>query len=142
MRTFIISVFLISVSYVAIAQEHENQKEMVGFACYYGGTPTKTVEKMIQLIEAGKFNIISKQLTSNNSGEKFLAVIILQRLADTGKYQLSSKEEELIKNAEESEELVPVCSGCTYFDNIPINKLLTDNTIIGAKFWLDSMIAK
>jgi hypothetical protein len=113
---------------------------MVGFGCYFSGQQTKPVIKVAKLIEDKKYKDISSLLNSKNEGERYLAVITLQRLADTGKYQLSQTEKELIEKAKLSDDLVSVCSGCTYFDKVPMKTMLSEKDLIGSSYWLDRVL--
>ncbi|NBP69869.1 MAG: hypothetical protein EBR30_11235 [Cytophagia bacterium] len=134
----IILTYFISLS--AIAQDNVELKEMVGFGCYLGGQPTKTVLKVEKLLASKNYEGISKLLTSRNSGEKYLAVISLQRLSDIGKYNLSEIEKELFSKAKESDEMVSVCSGCTYFDKVPMKTILSQDDFLGSNYWLDRIL--
>lgn len=140
MRVLLISALTYFISLSAIAQDNVNLKEMVGFGCYYEGRSTKTVIKVTKLLKAKNYKAISNLLTSGNSGEKYLAVISLQRLAESNQYKLSDTEKDLIAKAKLSDELVSVCSGCTYFDKVQMKTILTDSDVIGSKFWLDRLI--
>lgn len=83
---------------------------------------------------------MSLLLSSNNSGEKYLAVISLQWLFNVGKYQLNDFEKQVIINAKQSDEMVSVCSGCSFFMKVPMKKLLSEKNFIGSGFWLDRTI--
>jgi len=130
------------ISLSTIAQDSVDLKEMVGFGCYFEGRSTETVIKVDKLLKSKNYKEISKLLTSRNSGEKYLAVISLQRLSDNGQYNLGDTERELIAKAKQSEDMVSLCSGCTYFDKVPMKKLLTGDDFIGSKYWLDRVITK
>ncbi|WKZ60492.1 MAG: hypothetical protein QY309_03235 [Cyclobacteriaceae bacterium] len=140
MRVLLITALTYFISLSTIAQDNVNLKEMVGFGCYYEGRSTKTVIKVTKLLKAKNYKAISNLLTSGNNGEKYLAVISLQRLAESNQYKLSDTEKDLIAKAKLSDELVSVCSGCTYFDKVPMKTILTDSDVIGSKFWLDRLI--
>lgn len=120
-----------------VAQDNVNKKEMVGFACYFGGQPTETVVKVTKLLKAKKYKKISSMLSSKNIGEKYLAIISLQRLDDMKEYQLSDLEKDLISKAKLSNDSISVCSGCTYFDKVPLKKILSEKSFMGASNWLD-----
>jgi hypothetical protein len=137
---FISILLLICISHCSLAQDNLNTKQMVGFGCYFSGQQTKPVIKVAKLIEDKKYKDISSLLNSKNEGERYLAVITLQRLADTGKYQLSQTEKELIEKAKLSDDLVSVCSGCTYFDKVPMKTMLSEKDLIGSSYWLDRVL--
>jgi hypothetical protein len=115
------------ISLSTIAQDNVDLKEMVGFGCYYEGRSTKTVLTVTKLLKTKNYNGISKLLTSRNNGEKYLAVISLQRLVDNGQYNLNDTEKDLIEKAKLSDAKVSVCSGCTYFDKVAMKTILTEN---------------
>lgn len=142
MRIFLTIVLVLFTSHSTIAQDNVDLKEMVGFGCYYEGRSTKTVVKVTKLLKTKNYKGISKLLTSGNSGEKYLAVISIQRLADNGQYNLSDIEKDIISKAKLSDDMVSVCSGCTYFDKVPMKTILTEDNIIGSKYWLDRTINK
>ena len=70
---------------------------MVGFGCYYAGQPTKTVEEVTELVLKKKYKTISDLLKNGHGGEKFLATVLLEKLAALRQYELSDNEKELIK---------------------------------------------
>jgi hypothetical protein len=142
MRTLLTITLTCFLSLSTFAQDHVDLKEMVGFACYYEGRSTRTVVKVSQLLKAKNYRAISKLISSGNNGEKYLAVIALQRLADQGQYQLSDSEKGLIAKAKPSDDMVSVCSGCTYFEKIPMKTVLREENFIGSENWLDRIIKK
>lgn len=98
--------------------------------------------KVAKLLRAKNYKGISKLLTSGNSGEKYLAVISLQRLADNGQYNLSDIEKDIISKVKLSDDMVSVCSGCTYFDKVPMKTILTEKNFMGSDYWLDRTLSK
>jgi hypothetical protein len=142
MRILLIIILTCFISTATKAQDNVNQKEMVGFGCYFEGRYTKTVVKVTKLLETKKYKEISKLLASRNKGEKYLAVISLQKLADIGQYNLNEMEKNLIAKARLLDDLVSVCSGCTYFDKVAMKTMLTEDNFIGSDYWLDGTISK
>ncbi len=136
----ILALGLLLISFHSVAQDNVDIKKMVGFACYYSGEPTKSVIKVTKLLQNSNYNKISSLLTSRNSGEKFLAVIILQKLSEVKKYELNQEERSLILKLKSSDELVSVCYGCIYFDKLPMRILLSEPNYIGYNYWLDNLI--
>ena len=128
------------------AQDNINPKELIGFGCYAGGTISDVVNDVTFDIYDKKYKKIIKKLKSNNPAERFMAVIVAERLSDLDKYELTETDKELIKKAYISTDLVSVCSGCTYFDQIELKKLLlTDEKNVMwtyAKYWLEEYIGK
>jgi hypothetical protein len=135
--TILLTYFL---SLTAVAQDNVELKEMVGFGCYFEGKSIKTVREVERLLASKKYKGISKLLTSGNSGEKYLAVISLQRLSDIGKYNLSEIEKEIFSKAKELDEIVSVCSGCTYLDKVPMKTILSQDDFLGSNYWLDRIL--
>jgi hypothetical protein len=140
MKIIVTLILTYFISLSAIAQDNVELKEMVGFGCYFEGKSTKTVREVERLLASKRYKGISKLLTSGNSGEKYLAVISLQRLSDIGKYNLSEIEKELFSKAKESDEMVSVCSGCTYFDKVPMKTILSQDDFLGSNYWLDRIL--
>jgi hypothetical protein len=140
MRASLIITLTFFLSFTTRAQGNVDLKEIVGFGCYYDGKSTRTVIKVTKLLQIKRYEHISKLLTSKNKGEKYLAVISLQRLADIGHYQLSDIEKSLISQAKLSDDLVSVCSGCTYFEKVPMKNILAEKDFIGSSYWLDRSI--
>jgi DNA gyrase/topoisomerase IV subunit A len=138
MRTKILTiVFLIGILSGINAQDNLDKNEMVGFACYFAGQPSKTVEKITKKLNNKKYNSIAKLLTSENNGERYMAVISLEQLTELNKYKLNETEKNLITEIKQSEELVSICSGCTYFEKISLKELLTEKKKLFAKNWLN-----
>lgn len=68
----------------------------------------------------------------------------LEQLSELNEYVLTKTDKQLISNAYLSVELISVCSGCSYFDEIELKDLLIDtnkNEIIEeGKQWLKNLI--
>jgi hypothetical protein len=59
---------------------------MVGYGCYITGTPTKAVQKVSSFIDNEKIDEIIVLLDSKNAAEKYLAVIVLEKLDEKTKF--------------------------------------------------------
>ncbi|NHF61614.1 hypothetical protein FK220_019850 [Flavobacteriaceae bacterium TP-CH-4] len=129
-----------------LSQDNINPKELIGFGCYAGGTSSDVVNDTTFDIHDGKYKKVIKKLKSKNPAERFMAVIVAERLSELDKYDLTETDKELIKKAYESTDLVSVCSGCTYFDQIELKKLLLkdeENFMwTYAKYWLEEYLEK
>jgi len=125
-----------------IAQDNVDLNEMVGFACYFEGSPTKTVIKVEKLLKSRNYKALSKLMMSGHNGERFLAIISLQRLTTLGRYDLSLTESDLIEKAKQSDEMVSVCSGCTYFAKVPMKAILANDDFIWSGYWLERLIVE
>ena len=72
MRTKLLTiVFSIGILSRMNAQDNADKNEMVGFACYYGGDPSKTVKEVTTKLNDKKYSSISRLLTSNNNAERY-----------------------------------------------------------------------
>lgn len=145
MRILILILTLL-LSFNGFTQDNINPKALIGFACYSGGTSSEVVNDVTFDIYDKKYEKVIKKLKSKNPAERFMAVIVAERLSDLDKYDLTQNDKALIKKAYESTDLVSVCSGCTYFDQIELKKLLTkdkENFMWSyAEYWLDEYVGK
>jgi mRNA-degrading endonuclease RelE of RelBE toxin-antitoxin system len=138
MRTKIITiVFLIGILSVVNAQDNVDKNEMVGFACYFEGSESKTVEKFAKKLKDENYKWISKKLNSDNNAEKYMSVITLEKLSELGKHKLNQTELNLISEIKKSTELVSVCSGCTYFQKVELKNMFTDEMMTMGSYWLN-----
>lgn len=80
-----------------------------------------------------------KLLDSENNAERFLAVIVCERLTELNKINLTQASKEKIEKIYSSTEMVSVCSGCAYWDTLSLKDILkTENKMrISANNWLD-----
>ena len=134
--------FLFLTSNLLIAQDNVVKNEMVGFACYFEGSQSKTVQKVTNKLNNKNYKAISKILTSDNNAERFMAVITLEKLAELKKYDLNETEKKLISEIKQSDELVSICSGCTYFEKVSLKEILTEKNKLFAQNWLNRNFKK
>lgn len=113
---------------------------MIGFGCSIAGQPTKTVVEVTELLSQGKYRQFSELLKTGNAGEKFLAVVSLEQLSRLGQNELSDNEKILIENIKASHDKVSVCAGCTYFDNVPLRKMLSTENFLGSGSWIKEIL--
>jgi hypothetical protein len=142
LNSFLIIVFLICLIFFSKAQSQNATDEMVGFGCYFAGHPTLAVVRMTKLIEEEQYVRIASHLESKNEALKYLAVITIEKLVQLGKYKLTEKDKNLIADARKSHKKISVCSGCTYFDKVSMKTMLSDESFIGSKFWLEELFNK
>jgi len=137
MKKILIFLFVISVISIGKAQG-VNDNEMIGFNCYFSGDPSKTVQKVSQLIDKEKYKTIVKLLDSDNNAERFLAVVVCEKLTELKKLTMTPKLKEKIAEIYNSNEIVSVCSGSTYSGNLALKKVLEkeNNIRILANFWI------
>lgn len=139
MRILIILTFSLFISILAIGQEKDLDEWTVGFNCGISSKPTKLVEKMSGLVRAKKYNEIAFFLKAENTGERYLSIIILERLSDNGLYTLTELQKMIILRMKSSKAIVSNCSGC-FVDTHSMEEMFRENNFIGEKDWLDKMI--
>lgn len=123
MKKYLSIIFLFSTS-IFFCQKVDS-KAMIGFGCYSNGRQSETVEKFDELLEEKKYNDFIYFLSSENNAEKALATFICEKLNKLKKIELTLENLEQIEKIKNSDELVSVCSGCTYFEKIPIKNLFS-----------------
>jgi calcineurin-like phosphoesterase len=136
--------FIISISINGIAQSNVDVNEMVGFGCYEDGSQSKPVQKVSKLIDKEKYNSIIKLLDSENNAEKYLAVVVCEKLTELNKLTLTKELKEKIAEIYKSNGIVSVCSGCVYWDKLTLKKMLDkeNDMRISASYWLDYKFKK
>lgn len=129
--------FLISIS--TFGQENRLEELTVGFMC--GELPRKTplVTKMTDLVNNKKYSEISSLLNSKNSGELFLAILVLERLDEKKVYKLSEKELETIGFWKSKPIRVYNCLGCFSDVNL-IPELFENKNSIKEVSWLNEIL--
>ena len=144
MKRILIILFAFGSISIGIAQPNVNDDEMVGFACSIGGTPSNTVQKVSHLIDKRKYKVIIKLLDSDNNAERFLAVVVCEKLTELKKTTLTEELKGKISEIYKSDGIVSVCSGCTYWDNLTLKDMLNkeNNMRISANYWLDYKFKK
>ena len=130
---------LIAISISGNAQSNVDVNEMVGFGCYEDGSQSKPVQKVSRLIDKEKFNSIIKLLDSENNAEKYLAVIVCEKLAELDKLILTKEMNEKIAELYNSDGIVSVCSGCVYWDKFTLKNMFEkeNHMRISSNYWLD-----
>lgn len=123
MKNLIFTLILIGFTTILGAQENIDKEEMVGFACYYEGSTSKTVKKFTRKLKNRNYSSISKLLSSENNAEKYMAVITLEELATRDNYKLDPKEKLFFERIKNSNELISVCSGCMFFQKMTIKEM-------------------
>ncbi len=102
-------------------------KKSIGFGCGATGSMTKPVINIMHPFCNQDFDEIRSMLNSAVPANKFLAVFLLEQLNKNKELELTDTELEKIDKIKSSNEVVPVCAGCTYFTEEPLNKLLNQN---------------
>ncbi len=111
----------------------------VGFNCGIFPQPTSLVDKMAKLITDKKYSEISGLLNSENSGEVYLAVIVLERLDRKELYKLDEDELFLISKIKSIPTIVVTCFGC-FLERSVSTELFDEENSIGEKDWLDRLL--
>lgn len=117
-------ILFIGGSIIGYTQSNFNYEKMVGFGCGFGGELSRPVKKVSKLIDKEKYNEIIKLLDSDNNAERFLAVVVCEKLSELKKLIISNEMKNKISIAYKSNAFVSVCSGCTYWDNLTLKNML------------------
>lgn len=130
---------LLLISTLTSGQVENREKMTIGFNCGISARTTPLVNKMTQLIKEKKYSDILSLLDSKNSGEIFLAIIILERLDQNKIYILKNKEKEKIAFWKSSSILVYNCLGC-FSDTVLINALFENKNSLEEITWLNKIL--
>ena len=118
-----------------------NDEESVGFGCSIDGRSTAPVHEMTQLFTNKRFDEIRQWLHSDTLARQFVAIIVLEKLSDEKKLELTQAETEKISAIKNSEEKVAVCAGCTYWDEVTMKELFREHhehdIHLAANIWVD-----
>lgn len=133
--------YLILISFSGNAQSNVDFNEMIGFGCGFAGEQSKPVQKVSKLIEKENYAAIVQLFDSDNNAEKFLAVVVCEKLSELNKLILTIEVKEKISIAYNSSDLVSVCSGCSYWNQLTLTKMLQNGNPmrISANFWLEHL---
>ncbi|QCX38348.1 hypothetical protein FF125_07850 [Aureibaculum algae] len=107
------------------AQNSNRINPTLGFSCSFVGKPTAVVIKISELIENSHYDSIKDLLHTGNAAEKYLAVLLCEKLMQEKKIALTISEKKTIRALYQSKETVTICSGCTYFKKTTLHALLT-----------------
>jgi hypothetical protein len=117
-------------------------KESLGFGCSVGGEMTKPVLNMTQLFMDKQFDEIKRLLNSDLPADQFLATFTLEKLQEKKVLEITDDELKRIKEIKDSDKMVPFCSGCTLWTEIPVKDLFDEKTkgIVSASAdnWFDT----
>jgi hypothetical protein len=97
----------------------------VGFGCSVGGEMTIPVIKMTEFLVDRQFDEIRASLNSDLPADQYLAVVLMEKLSSKREIELTDKERERIGAIRNSEQNVPVCSGCTYWKEVSLRDLFS-----------------
>ncbi len=145
MKIFI-KIFLLLYSIDSMAQfdwDSKNwNKESLGFGCSVDAQSTRPVLNMTQLFTEKRFDDIRQLLNSELPADRFLATIVLEKLNAKKELEITGDELKMIKEIKASNQMVPFCSGCTLWTEIPLKDLFDEKTngivSAGADNWFDT----
>jgi cephalosporin hydroxylase len=83
----IIILFLFCSSNFLFAQNDIDYKSLVGFACFSDGQASESVKKVNKLLLKSQYSKILNLLDSENNAEKYLAVIVSEKLEKLDKIE-------------------------------------------------------
>ena len=101
---------------------------MVGFGCTKGEIQSKAVTKAFSFLENSEHQELLLLLDSKSKAEQFLAVVLLEKLQANGSITLSKNQKQKIESIYKSKQKVSICSGCTYWDKMPLNEALKNDS--------------
>ena len=130
---------LFLVSTLTFGQAEKRERLVVGFVCGIFAETTQLVDKMTDLVKEKKYSEISHLLNSKNSGEIFLAILILERLAEKKLYSLKEDEIKLIDYWKSSSVPVYNCLGCFPDTNL-MNELFENENSLEEITWLNKIL--
>ena len=141
--TLIIGIFLLSTSNL-FSQQDVGNEQMLSFGCGYTGRQSLAVWSTASLLDSLDYEGIINKLKSKNRAEQFLSVLVCERLDKKGIIQLNKEQKDQILKLRNSDDLIPVCSGCTYRDEVSFKNLLNKKNRIrkDANSWLKSELRK
>jgi hypothetical protein len=120
-------------------------KEVLGFGCFYGGERTRVVNGMTPLVIGRNIDAIRRWLDSPLPAKQFLATFVLTQLHDRKKAELSDQDRKQMEAIRKSDAKVPVCSGCTSSERVPLYTLFDNKNkhymIHDAEKWFDQLFA-
>jgi hypothetical protein len=116
-------------------------KESLGFGCSVDGQVTKPVMNVTGLLMDKQFDKIRRLLNSDLPADQFLATFTLEKLSVKNELEITDDELKRIKEIKDSDKMVPFCSGCTLWTEIPLKDLFDEKTkgivTASANNWFD-----
>lgn len=113
-------------------------KESLGFGCSVRGEMTKPVARASKLLLDGRFEEVRKLLYSDLPADQFLGVILAENLNKKKHLEISDQEMQRIDQIKNSNQMVPVCAGCTYWNEVPLHDLFVSENKLGEQYWFDT----
>ena len=143
-QIFITLILYTSTSYHCQSQSTINYNNLVGFSCDFEGEASKSVQKVSKLINKKDYKTIIELLDSKINAEKFLAVVISEKLVAHHLFTLTKKDIEQISTIYESQGQLHACSGCTYWKEETLKSMLEENNSLRkyANRWAEFKLKK
>jgi hypothetical protein len=138
--TIFLLALLFCSSIATFAQDEIDENKMVGFACFFEGRETKLVSRFAKIVKRKRYDTIQEMLTSKNTGERFMAVLCMERLEAVGRVTLTTEEKAVIEQIKTSTDLVAVCSGCFPNPGITLSSAYHSGILLGATEWMERNI--
>jgi hypothetical protein len=119
-------------------------KITLGFACYEDGSSTDQVNRVSLLVVKRDYIKIISLLNSTENADRFLSVIVLEKLKELKKIKISKADMNRMLNVRNSDSLVCVCSGCTYFEVLSLRELFLNKGELydEATFWINDYLGQ
>tara|TARA_R110000850_G_scaffold80862_1_gene173457 strand:+ start:576 stop:1001 length:426 start_codon:yes stop_codon:yes gene_type:complete len=130
---------MVFISISTFGQKRDLSAVTVGFACGESPTATPLVNKMTDLIKEEKYTEIASLLYSKIGAEIYLAIIVLEKLAEKKLYTLDETQQIIIARLKELSIPVANCYGCMPMTE-SMNKMLEKENYIGEVYWLDEIL--
>ena len=120
-----------------------DEKNMIGFACYYAGSKSKPVEKISEILKNKNYTTLKVKLYDVSPAEKYLATVACEKLEAKKIIKFTEKEFAQIKINKASDEKVTLCGGCTNEEELTLKEMFTseENFLVDSvEEWINEMI--
>ncbi|NOS92432.1 MAG: hypothetical protein HOP30_10955 [Cyclobacteriaceae bacterium] len=108
---------------------HLPNRGIFGYACYASGTMPEDGMKMLELVDKREAIELEKWLRDINPVKQVYSYLGLKLLQARDSISLTDETTQLMRELETSSKLVYSCSGCTFWDFVPIKSQLTTDNI-------------
>ena len=71
-----------------------------------------------------------------------MAAKTMEKLNEQGAYELSVSESNAIREIKNAPDLIAVCSGCTFYQQVTLKNLFSDDILPLAAYWFSSNFSK
>ena len=133
----LLTILLLSFYLVGFGQSDEDSNNIIGYTCGYGLEESIPVLKIGNKVIEKDYKGISNLIFNGTGAEKFLSVVVLERLDSLNEYQIDSLERNQINLIKKSFEQVYLCWGCTESYRRGLTELFVPEYLNEACTWLD-----